>query len=181
MDARNLLSSFVSSLFISATWGPIAKLFKTLEDLHQHVVIASRIREIREAVCEATPRLVIPNDRYHDRSSDWCNALHRAVIFWRRAIGRERLSPSPEWARFECAHLCQSDQPRPSVLDASGCRPRPDRPTPICESHNRTAWPTWRSLVAHAWFLPRSEEHTSELQSRRDLVCRLLLEKKKQH
>src|SRR5690349_23047076 len=37
-----------------------------------------------------------------------------------------------------------------------------------------------------AWFgrpldaqLRRSEEHTSELQSRRDLVCRLLLEKKK--
>src|SRR5690349_23462532 len=27
--------------------------------------------------------------------------------------------------------------------------------------------------------LERSEEHTSELQSRRDLVCRLLLEKKK--
>src|SRR5690349_22231625 len=32
-------------------------------------------------------------------------------------------------------------------------------------------------LVVHG--LPRSEEHTSELQSRRDLVCRLLLEKKK--
>src|ERR1035441_6473158 len=33
-----------------------------------------------------------------------------------------------------------------------------------------------------AWFparLPRSEEHTSELQSLRHLVCRLLLEKKK--
>src|SRR6266576_2410456 len=28
---------------------------------------------------------------------------------------------------------------------------------------------------------PRSEEHTSELQSRRDLVCRLLLENKKSH
>src|SRR5699024_12422343 len=27
-------------------------------------------------------------------------------------------------------------------------------------------------------FVPRSEEHTSELQSRFDLVCRLLLEKK---
>src|SRR5438874_10064916 len=27
----------------------------------------------------------------------------------------------------------------------------------------------------------RSEEHTSELQSRRELVCRLLLEKKKDH
>src|SRR5207249_10153039 len=29
-------------------------------------------------------------------------------------------------------------------------------------------------------FLARSEEHTSELQSRFDLVCRLLLEKKKE-
>src|SRR5690349_24095584 len=30
-----------------------------------------------------------------------------------------------------------------------------------------------------SFFSCRSEEHTSELQSRRDLVCRLLLEKKK--
>src|SRR5690349_23947456 len=30
-------------------------------------------------------------------------------------------------------------------------------------------------------FGARSEEHTSELQSRRDLVCRLLLEKKKKN
>src|SRR2546421_9649159 len=29
------------------------------------------------------------------------------------------------------------------------------------------------------WSFKRSEEHTSELQSRSDLVCRLLLEKKK--
>src|SRR5947207_12397699 len=29
-------------------------------------------------------------------------------------------------------------------------------------------------------FAPRSEEHTSELQSHSDLVCRLLLEKKKE-
>src|SRR6266511_4692988 len=33
------------------------------------------------------------------------------------------------------------------------------------------------SLKARRW--PRSEEHTSELQSRENLVCRLLLEKKK--
>src|SRR6201989_3671658 len=32
--------------------------------------------------------------------------------------------------------------------------------------------------VSDTW--SRSEEHTSELQSRRDIVCRLLLEKKKQ-
>src|SRR5699024_11229172 len=31
----------------------------------------------------------------------------------------------------------------------------------------------------HKITIPRSEEHTSELQSRFDLVCRLLLEKKK--
>src|SRR5690349_23708059 len=31
----------------------------------------------------------------------------------------------------------------------------------------------------HQFRAVRSEEHTSELQSRRDLVCRLLLEKKK--
>src|SRR5207249_7462238 len=39
-----------------------------------------------------------------------------------------------------------------------------------CESVNKQA-----ALTAHM----RSEEHTSELQSRFDLVCRLLLEKKK--
>src|SRR3712207_6991281 len=32
---------------------------------------------------------------------------------------------------------------------------------------------------AHGSIIPRSEEHTSELQSRQYLVCRLLLEKKK--
>src|SRR5438874_8212606 len=34
--------------------------------------------------------------------------------------------------------------------------------------------------VGQAHYSARSEEHTSELQSRRDIVCRLLLEKKKQ-
>src|SRR5207249_12145324 len=38
-----------------------------------------------------------------------------------------------------------------------------------------------RLLRLTAERLPRSEEHTSELQSRFDLVCRLLLEKKKHH
>src|SRR2546430_8095260 len=46
-----------------------------------------------------------------------------------------------------------------------------------------------RALSFYGWFLarlagrsdavPRSEEHTSELQSQSNLVCRLLLEKKK--
>src|SRR5690349_24132013 len=36
-----------------------------------------------------------------------------------------------------------------------------------------------RLIAPHRRKAHRSEEHTSELQSRRDLVCRLLLEKKK--
>src|SRR5689334_25130702 len=35
-----------------------------------------------------------------------------------------------------------------------------------------------RRIIASNSFLPRSEEHTSELQSQFHLVCRLLLEKK---
>src|SRR5439155_3789885 len=48
---------------------------------------------------------------------------------------------------------------------AGGCGERMDRAARIIEQER---WPT------------RSEEHTSELQSRGHLVCRLLLEKKKQ-
>src|SRR5438874_5263360 len=40
--------------------------------------------------------------------------------------------------------------------------------------------PRRRGVRGRESVLVRSEEHTSELQSRRDLVCRLLLEKKKQ-
>src|SRR3712207_7687817 len=38
-----------------------------------------------------------------------------------------------------------------------------------------------RSAVSRAYYAVRSEEHTSELQSRQYLVCRLLLEKKKKN
>src|SRR2546422_4165334 len=37
----------------------------------------------------------------------------------------------------------------------------------------------WRTALAEGLVALRSEEHTSELQSRLHLVCRLLLEKKK--
>src|SRR5690606_40727135 len=39
----------------------------------------------------------------------------------------------------------------------------------------------FRNVVPPHVLADRSEEHTSELQSRENLVCRLLLEKKKQH
>src|SRR3712207_7419129 len=46
--------------------------------------------------------------------------------------------------------------------------------------------PTYNDINTREWFqgmdnTDRSEEHTSELQSRQYLVCRLLLEKKKKH
>src|SRR5438874_7433804 len=84
-----------------------------------------------------------------------------------------------------------------SLHDALPISPRLRWPTselPICPSGRPTARPQVVSVVcgnarhsasntgvrASSTALPgRSEEHTSELQSRRDLVCRLLLEKKK--
>src|SRR5687768_17638720 len=39
--------------------------------------------------------------------------------------------------------------------------------------------PRWHSVSISGYHIRRSEEHTSELQSRLHLVCRLLLEKKK--
>src|SRR5690349_23969076 len=45
----------------------------------------------------------------------------------------------------------------------------------IVEQAERLRWQAWNGKTE------RSEEHTSELQSRRDLVCRLLLEKKKRN
>src|SRR5215475_15563256 len=52
--------------------------------------------------------------------------------------------------------------------------------TTLFRSSGRCRSRTWcQSCQAHRATPRRSEEHTSELQSRENLVCRLLLEKKK--
>src|SRR5438874_10211957 len=54
--------------------------------------------------------------------------------------------------------------------------------TPVFQGADETEIGVLLRLAGLTWAadaLRRSEEHTSELQSRRDLVCRLLLEKKK--
>src|SRR5947209_13516524 len=51
---------------------------------------------------------------------------------------------------------------------------------PISPSRRRRVCAS-ASWAARRLTFPRSEEHTSELQSRQYLVCRLLLEKKKRH
>src|SRR6266511_1510872 len=83
-------------------------------------------------------------------------------VRWPSRPGRRRAVPSRrQWcatSRESAAH----GSPRAGTARRSGRAPgRPD---------NQGAPPA-RS--------PRSEEHTSELQSRENLVCRLLLEKKK--
>src|SRR2546428_4976485 len=77
-------------------------------------------------------------------------------------------------ARLDCIALNMAKRHGPRtpvvliVLDGWGFRPGQEG---NAVELGRT--PTWHRLWA------RSEEHTSELQSRSDLVCRLLLEKKK--
>src|SRR2546422_5289603 len=63
-----------------------------------------------------------------------------------------------------------------TTLFRSPCGARPFRATWVTPplTHRQEVEPRVRSLVG-----ARSEEHTSELQSRLHLVCRLLLEKKK--
>src|SRR5262249_56737614 len=61
-----------------------------------------------------------------------------------------------------------------------GDTPPPGRTVPRPRSRSRWGREACATARAPAWTLrPRSEEHTSELQSLTNLVCRLLLEKKK--
>src|SRR5690606_41243920 len=53
------------------------------------------------------------------------------------------------------------------------------RPTEACMSGERAGIRTLVPRIGESQGRIRSEEHTSELQSRENLVCRLLLEKKK--
>src|SRR3712207_8516826 len=61
-----------------------------------------------------------------------------------------------------------------------GRTPRRRRPPPDSRrAAERAARPSARGRASASAPVVRSEEHTSELQSRQYLVCRLLLEKKK--
>src|SRR2546429_3356405 len=62
--------------------------------------------------------------------------------------------------------------PYTTLFRSPGRRPRPRTRAAPGDAARRPA-----GAAVPAW-LPRSEEHTSELQSRLHLVCRLLLEKK---
>src|SRR5215469_8830236 len=74
--------------------------------------------------------------------------------------------PAPSWRLI--AAVAATSTARPSA----GRIRSPTSVLPVSAEEIRAS-----SGVSDGW--SRSEEHTSELQSRRDLVCRLLLEKKK--
>src|SRR5690606_41823595 len=89
---------------------------------------------------------------------------------------------------FPSAPLCRSRPRRqeppapPGAAHAGRSHPRREElPTPSGAAHvgrsrpRRQEPPAPAATCSHA---ARSEEHTSELQSRENLVCRLLLEKK---
>src|SRR5688572_32142629 len=88
------------------------------------------------------------------------------------------LRPPPRPTLFPYTTLFRSeprDQPRYSRLPGAGlaynpqCCASPHFQIDVVRSSHR------------AFVAKRSEEHTSELQSQSNLVCRLLLEKKKKH
>src|SRR3712207_8548432 len=60
---------------------------------------------------------------------------------------------------------------RHTVVEPNGRSPEVERVGRSCSMGRMRPWSHWLTLG-------RSEEHTSELQSRQYLVCRLLLEKK---
>src|SRR3712207_7341845 len=69
-----------------------------------------------------------------------------------------------------------------TTLFRSSPAPTSSRRSPVRRSSSRSSAARCRTTRSRASpTSPRSEEHTSELQSRQYLVCRLLLEKKKNH
>src|SRR5437870_10827805 len=85
------------------------------------------------------------------------------------------------WSRFLVIFFFFNDTPTTEIYTLSL-----HDALPICScrrvsifSPGRTSYALSCTLSAGLRTEPRSEEHTSELQSRGHLVCRLLLEKKK--
>src|SRR5690625_6959231 len=71
------------------------------------------------------------------------------------------------------------DRDHVSIVEVGGCHLSQDGPH--CQSRTARSSRKSRNAPLTCSDMSRSEEHTSELQSRGHLVCRLLLEKKKRH
>src|SRR2546426_6952036 len=79
----------------------------------------------------------------------------------------------PRSTLFPYTTLFRSGTPSPGFPDQVPAEVAAERAAIVQDLQDRIAWERNQTLVG------RSEEHTSELQSPCNLVCRLLLEKKK--
>src|SRR5690606_40973336 len=101
--------------------------------------------------------------------SSFLSALVAGLHSWTRPLGRRPAGEGRSGARHHAIHQeppCRLPYFHPAVADASA--------RTLAASFEREDAAAHRSTERIA----RSEEHTSELQSRENLVCRLLLEKK---
>src|SRR2546428_9412245 len=89
---------------------------------------------------------------------------------------RSTLFPSTTLFRSPAVPRQAAASSRAAGRPASAPARRPWSPSGRCSTQERGL-----SLLSPLWIvnLGRSEEHTTELQSRSDLVCRLLLDKQK--
>src|SRR3712207_8511565 len=101
--------------------------------------------------------------------------MHQLFFFLMiRRPPRSTLFPYTTLFRSPCRTPAASDRPRRHSRRANASARRVSAATTSTSPSRTTV-----SGVAYVNWPPRSEEHTSELQSRQYLVCRLLLEKKK--
>src|SRR5207302_11390599 len=89
------------------------------------------------------------------------------------------LRPPPTSTLFPYTTLFRSDDITPSELKGTRTIVFSTSGRPPTPSMHRIDGKLFDGVVCAAVVLNTSEEHTSELQSRENLVCRLLLEKKK--
>src|SRR2546430_13271415 len=98
------------------------------------------------------------------------------VDLYLRAIAR--ILSELNWASR--AVRCKKSSVLKSLLDVPGSVPI-EAPSVAAGVFSSSKPLSWRKKISSVlmWPVLRSEEHTSELQSQSNLVCRLLLEKKK--
>src|SRR2546429_4637470 len=118
--------------------------------------------------------IVVVDSGSTDRTAEIANA--RGVSFFERTFTNhaDQKNYAASCARNEWIFLLDADEELSGELRKS-----------LMEwKHREPEFPVYE-MARLTWYLGawirRSEEHTSELQSRLHLVCRLLLEKKKKH
>src|SRR3989449_7525085 len=98
------------------------------------------------------------------------------------SITRRSFDPKPCATRYSAQAMKSVKVLFLCIMRPSSCQALPISPPPrMCATAATTPRSTMLNRLELKLISMRSEEHTSELQSRLHLVCRLLLEKKKKN